>query len=71
MATDSNANEWSVPCSIDGCHATVVHDTRCAEHGGHPAIEWAESDFGEVTYTVNTEVSNRQPESEQIGGADA
>jgi len=59
----------SVPCSIPGCNARVNGSTRCHEHGGAPDYEWRTSDFGDVTYIVNPQVFNRQPESEQLGGA--
>lgn len=70
MATDDNANTFSVPCSIDGCHVTVVHDARCAEHGGHPSLEWAETEFGDVSYSVHKDVLTNG-NTQQEGAPDA
>jgi hypothetical protein len=48
-------NQISVSCAIDGCNGRVVGDTHCHIHGGKPRIEWRESDWGHVQYTVTTE----------------
>jgi hypothetical protein len=45
--TTLDENGISVICAVDGCHARVVSDERCSEHGGKPVYEWRPSEWGD------------------------
>lgn len=42
-------------CEIDGCFHEVAEDSRCVEHGGHPAVETHTDCFGYSEYAVHLE----------------